>query len=465
MASREKSRTKPAPAPGDEADLPVIIVGAGFSGTLLAINLLRYRVKVVLVERSTAQLAKGVAFGTLRPEHLLNVRAANMSAFPDDPNHFLRWMGFSTTDQANRFVPRLAYGRYLHELLVASLSAAADRAEIVTGAAVAAQFADGALSVSLAGGARVRGRALVLALGNFPPSPLAVLADLPADLSFSDPWSAGATDDLAALDHIVLLGSGLTAADMVLTLDRAGYRGRITALSRRGLKPHSHAESGPLVTPVSEPEASGSWLVRALRARAEAIGWRAAVDELRPHTQHIWRRHDEAAQRRFLRHLRPYWDVHRHRLAPAAAARIAALENEGRLAFVAGKPIGAAIADGAVRLGYRPRGGDARESLVAQRIINCIGPESDVARAGDPLLRDLLAQGRIRADVHRLGLDVVHSGRVRDAAGDPQEQLFAVGPITKGEAWEIVAVPDIRRQVWNLARLLANAHWVGGEGL
>jgi uncharacterized NAD(P)/FAD-binding protein YdhS len=371
-------------------------------------------------------------------------------------------------------VPRLAYGRYLHELLVDSLFAAADRAEIVTGEAVSARFAADAITVSLADGGAVRCRAVrcravVLAQGNFPPSPLAALADLPAELSFADPWGEGATDDLAALDHIVLLGSGLTAADVVLTLDRAGYRGRITALSRRGLKPHAHAESGPAASPVSEPEASGSWLVRVLRQRAEAIGWRAAVDELRPHTQHIWRRHDTAAQRRFLRHLRPYWDVHRHRLAPAAAARIAALESEGRLAFVAGKPTGVEVeargADRAVRLRYRPRGGDAETSLVAQRIINCIGPESDVTRTGDRLLRDLLAQGRLRPDAHRLGLDVVLSGRLRDAGGEPQDRLFAVGPITKGEAWEIVAVPDIRRQVWNLARLLANAHWVGGEGL
>jgi uncharacterized NAD(P)/FAD-binding protein YdhS len=319
--------------------------------------------------------------------------------------------------------------------------------------------------VSLADGSSFDCRALVLALGNFAPHPHPALAGLPPSVHFADPWKSGMTDDLDKIDHVVLLGSGLTAVDVALSLDSAGYRGRITALSRRGLKPLSHAEIGPSPTPISEPQASGSWLVRALRERAGIVGWRAAVDELRPHTQHLWRRQDVQAQHRFLRHLRPYWDIHRHRLAPAAASRIAALEQEGRLAFVAGKLIGAEIDGNGASLTWRPRGREAIESLTANRIITCIGPEGDVGRVDDQLVRDLLAQGRICPDAHRQGLDVEHSGRVRNAAGKPQGNLFAVGPMTKGAFWEIVAVPDIRRQVWDLARYLVDAHWVQGEGL
>jgi uncharacterized NAD(P)/FAD-binding protein YdhS len=205
--------------------------------------------------------------------------------------------------------------------------------------------------------------------------------------------------------------------------------------------------------------------VRAVRSRAEAVGWRAAIDELRPHTQHLWRRHDTAAQRRFLRHLRPYWDVHRHRLAPQVAARIAVLEQEGRLHFVAGNLTAAAVEGDAARLHWRPRGETAERSLLAQRVISCTGPEGDLTRVGHPLLDSLRAQGLLRSDPHHLGLDVEQSGRLHNAYGDPQDGLFAVGPLTKGEAWEIVAVPDIRRQVWDLARYLGSAHWVGGEGL
>jgi len=292
-----------------------------------------------------------------------------------------------------------------------------------------------------------------------------LLEGLPAEQCYADPWTPGAIEGARDLEHVVLLGTGLTAADVIVSLNGAGFTGRITAISRRGLKPRAHAEAGPSVKPVSEPEARGSWLVRAVRQRAATVGWRAAIDELRPHTQHMWRRHDEAAQRRFLRHLRPYWDVHRHRLAPAVSAQIEALEQAGRLEIVAGKLLSAEPEDGRIRLDWRPRGAEGAKTLVADRIINCIGPEGDLCRAETPLLRDLLAQGKVRPDIHRLGLDVERSGRIYDAAGTPQDRLFAVGPLTKGEAWEIVAVPDIRRQVWDLARYLGDAHWVGGEGL
>lgn len=446
-------------------ELPVAVIGAGFSGTLLTINLIRQGVRVVLIERSQAQLAKGLAFGTKGPEHLLNVRAANMSAFPDDQANFLRWIGQTGEDQANRFVPRLTYGLYLRELLIKALADAGPKAQIVHAEALSAQFGDGEVTVTLDDGSEIVARSLVLALGNFPPTPHPALATLPTDRRFSDPWNPGAIADAGSLDHVLLIGTGLTAADMILSLDKAGFKGRITALSRRGLKPHAHAETGPAVEHVSAPDARGSQLVRQIRERAKVIGWRAAVDEQRPHTQNLWRRHDASGQRRFLRHLRPYWDVHRHRLAPDVARRLAELEAEGRLEFVAGKLVGSEVTERGAAVDYRPRGEDDLKRIEVCRVINCTGPEGDLLRSGLPLVQDLVAQGRVRPDEHRLGLDVEHLGRVRDADGKPQDTLFAVGPVTKGEAWEIVAVPDIRRQVWNLARYLADAHWVGGEGL
>lgn len=447
------------------SELPVAVVGAGFSGTLLAINLLRQRARVVLVERDAGGLAKGLAFGTKRPEHLLNVRASNMSAFPDDKDHFLRWMGFASADQANRFVPRLAYGQYLHEQLVGALAKSGDRAALRDGEAIGVEFGGEGALLRMAGGEAIRCRAVVLALGNFPPRPIPALSALPPDLGFDDPWARGATVDADSAEHILLIGTGLTAIDIALSLQGNGFRGRITALSRRGLRPRSHAESGPVVGPVDRPAAKGSHLLRAIRRRAAEIGWREAIDELRPHVQHLWRTHDRAGQERFLRHARAYWDVHRHRLAPAVDARVRKLEDEGRLAFVAGQLVQAEVVDGGAKVAWRRRCESAVETAVFDRVINCTGPEGDVTRAPDPLVRNLLASGCVRPDLHRLGLDVDHLGRVRDGGGRAQDRLFAVGPMTKGEAWEIVAVPDIRRQVWDLARYLTDTHWVGGEGL
>lgn len=445
-------------------DLPIAVIGSGFSGTLLAINLLRHRQRVVLIERDPERLAKGQAFGTRRPEHLLNVRAANMSAYPDDPGHFIRWMGFSTADQVNRFVPRLTYGQYLLEELIDALAAAQGRGEIRSGEAVSAQFGDGRIDLRMADGRAIACRAMVLALGNFPPALARPLAGLPAGLVAADPWSPRAIDGLSTAGHVLLVGTGLTAVDIVLSLDQAGFTGKVTALSRRGLRPRAHAESGPATAKVSRPQAKGSHLLRAIRVRAAEAGWRTAIDELRPHVQDLWRAHSTTEQDRFLRHARPYWDVHRHRLAPVVDRRISELEAAGRLRFVAGELVEAAPDGNGASIGFRPRGGDMLERLNVDRVINCTGPDGNLRQVPNALVTNLLDAGLIRADAHRLGIDVDHLGRVRSAA-EAHDRLFAVGPITKGEAWEIIAVPDIRRQVWNLARLLADAHWVGGEGL
>lgn len=450
--------SRPSPA-----DQPIAIVGAGFSGTLLAVNLLRLGQRVVLIERDAAKLAKGQAFGTRAPEHLLNVRAANMSAFPDDPEHFVRWMGFSTAEQINRFVPRLTYGQYLLEQLIDALGRGKRRGEVRSGEAIAARFGTDGATLQLADGSQVSCRMLVLALGNFAAAAPPGLGSV-RDLMLPYPWDL---PDLAApsADHVLLIGTGLTAVDVMLSLERRGFNGRITALSRRGLAPRAHAEAGPVVTSADRPRTRGSHLLNAVRRRTEEIGWRAAIDELRPHTQDLWRAHSATEQSSFLRHLRPYWDVHRHRLPPAAARTISALEEAGRIRFVAGKVVDGRHDGAGAIVSYRPRGADRIERLSIDAIVNCTGPDGNLRSIPNCLVGDLLQQGRIRPDVHRLGLDVDHIGRARNAAGAAQDRLLAVGPITKGEAWEIVAVPDIRRQVWTLARFLSDEHWVGGEGL
>ena len=435
--------------------LPVLIVGGGFSGTLLAINLTRLRIPVVLFERDETALAKGLAFGTRRPEHLLNVRASNMSAFPDDPTHFLRWMGFSSEDQANRFVPRLAYGQYLRELLINSLGSAPDRLTINAHAVVDLLATSQGVEAVLASGTRVPGRAGVLALGHCAPLLPPVCADLPTPLAWADPWHPDALKGLDPDAPLLLVGTGLTAIDLIASLDKAGHRGRIVALSRRGLVARSHLEAGPVVKPVPAFAERGTALIRAVRARAGRVGWHVAIDELRPHTQTLWRAHPIAAQASFLRHLRPWWDVHRHRLAPQIASRITAMHQEDRVMFAAGRLLEVHAHDGLAAVCWRPRGSDTIARFDAARVLNCTGPEGDIRKSHDPLLQALLARGTIRPDPHKLGLDVDPKWRVCDQHGVATSSIHAVGPLTKGIAWEIIAVPDIRHQVWTLARQLS----------
>ncbi|MEI9851873.1 MAG: FAD/NAD(P)-binding protein [Sphingomonas sp.] len=446
----------------------VAIVGAGFSGTLQAINLLRHEgPRATLIERG-AQAGEGLAYGAAHPSHVLNVRAANMSAFPDAPDHFVRWLERrGLGDPASTFVPRLTYGAYLRELLDSALEEARGRLTLVQGEVVDIRH-DGDALLSFSDGRSLRADAAVLAVGNLPPHDPAGLP--PGGLSAAryrgDPWAPGLAEGLGADDTVLVVGTGLTMVDVTLLLDASGFAGRIVALSRRGLLPRAHAAAAPDWQRIAErPATVASRLVRSVRERAGRIGWRSAVDELRPFTQPMWANAGEAERARFLRHLRPWWDVHRHRLAPSVADRLARMQAAGRLEVRAGKTLDFAERGGGVDVTWRPRGADAARRLRVQRIVNCTGPLGDLLRTTEPLLRSLLDRGLIRPDSAHLGIDVGATAQTIGADGRGNEWLFALGPMTRGAFWEIVAVPDIRAQTWTLARRLSNAHWVEGEGL
>ncbi len=445
----------------------VAIVGAGFSGSLLAINILRHAgPHATLIERR-AVFGRGTAYSAPHPSHLLNVRAGNMSALSDRPAHFAEWCTARGLGDGGSFVQRQQYGEYLGELLEHSAARAGERLALVQDEAVAAAVDDDGVTVRLAGDREVRVDALVVAVGNLPPHAPPGLdpAALPGDVYAPDPWDPATVDGLTADDTVLLIGTGLTMVDVALSLDAAGFRGKIVALSRRGLLPRPHVPPGPAGNRNEKPTTVASHLLAEIRARAEALGWRAAVDELRPFTQGLWLSATPEQRDRFLRHLRPWWDVHRHRLAPTVAAKIEAMIARCQLTIVGGKPSRYVPEGNGVAVTYRPRGANASTTLRVRRIVNCTGPQGDLARSSEPVLRSLIEAGHARADPARLGLDVDAQSRLVGANGVAHPRLFGLGPMTRGAFWEIVAVPDIRTQVWTVARRLAQAHWVGGEGL
>ncbi|HWK35805.1 FAD/NAD(P)-binding protein [Sphingomonas sp.] len=446
----------------------VLIIGGGFSGSLQAINLLRHDgPRATLIERGPS-IGKGLAYGAAHPSHVLNVRAGNMSALPDDPQHFARWLaarGIADPDTA--FIPRVTYGAYLSEQLDAARAAAPERLTIVHGDVTDLRH-DGRATATLADGLRIEANAAVLAVGNLPPHDPPGLdpATLPGDRYIGDPWDPRVPMGLNDDDTVLIVGAGLTMIDVALLLEANGFKGRIVALSRRGLLPRPHEGAGTSWRKIDErPKLSASALLHQVRERGDSIGWRNAVDELRPFTQDMWANATVAERNRFLRHLRPWWDVHRHRLAPEVYARLQALLASGQLGVRAGKPDRFVPAGDGVDVRWRPRGSDTHETLHVRRIVNAIGPQGDLTRTQEPLLRKLLQRGLIRPDAARLGIDVDGTAAVIRADGKPSDWLHALGPMTRGAFWEIVAVPDIRTQTWALARRLSNAHWVGGEGL
>jgi uncharacterized NAD(P)/FAD-binding protein YdhS len=423
----------------------VAIVGAGASGTLQALHLKRAGADVTLIERGDRP-GRGVAYGTRRPEHLLNVPARRMSAFADDPGHFSRWYADLTGATEEDYAPRLVYGDYLTGLLAEAGIAA------VQGEAV--DVARGA--VLLADGRRLAADAVVLAPGNFrPATPRGIDVAALGEVWIEDPW-AGGLDGLGHGDVVFLLGTGLTAVDVALTLEATGFRGRIVALSRRGLAPRVHGLREPMVAAREDLVPACVPMLRRVRARTAQIGWRSAVQELRTVTQWLWGEADMKERRRFLRHLRPWWDVHRHKLAPAVGATIETMRAEARLAIAGGRLVSVAPVEGGADVHFRLRGQDAVEHLRATRVVNCTGPESDIARVGEPLLDALLASGTIRQDPLRVGVDVDEDCRAIGADGRASETLSVIGPVTRGTFWESVAVPDIRVQAAAVAERLTS---------
>lgn len=458
-----------SPRPRFRTATRVAVVGAGFSGTLLAINLLEQPdVEVLLIERDRHRMGAGVAYSSTETSHLLNVRAGNMSAFADRPDHFCDWLAAHGLGCEAAFVTRATYGRYLRETLRAAMERYGRRLKLVDDEVLDIEERDGQVTLGLVNGGLIEADRAVLAIGNLPPHdpPAIVGAHLPAHRYIADPWAGDFTDGLAGDADVLVVGTGLTAVDVILRLAASGFAGPITALSRRGLRPHRHLDGLPRPKPVlAKPAPDLSELVRWARDEARDRDWRLVVDSIRPITQMMWAAADADKRARFLRHLRPFWDVHRHRLAPEVADRIDALVASGQLRFRAGKIAGVTVDSDALIVAWRPRGEADLVTTRAARMINCTGPQGDLLRSSDPLVKRLLGARRIRPDALRLGLDIDRDGHVMDAAGKPSEHILAIGPMTRGDLWEVVAVPDIRSQVSALARRLVNAHWTGGEGL
>jgi uncharacterized NAD(P)/FAD-binding protein YdhS len=381
-----------------------------------------------------------VAYSTLEEAHLLNVRAEGMSAWAGEPDHFARRFESEGGDRRG-FAPRRLFGRYLGEILHEAVNSGCS--SVVHATAVRALRENDGWSVEFDNGSSLSAEAIVLAVGNQEPEGLGAFSTVGRRF-IRNPWgreARAAVEELAATgDNALLVGTGLTMVDLVLSLDSAGHQGRIVALSRRGLAPRAHAdfEAAP-VAQEDVPKGNVRAIWRWLRRRSAQVGWRAAIDSLRPHSHALWQSLAVDQQRRFLRHARPWWDVHRHRIAPEVAATIARLVAEGRLEILAGRILSACEVEDSLEVEYRRRSSPTSQSLHVAYAFNCTGPLHSITRSNDPLIRSLFDAGQVHPDALGIGLDVDERSR----AG---ERLWALGPLTKGRYWEIIAVPDIREQ-------------------
>lgn len=445
-----------APQPGMGPRPHVVIIGGGASGVLMAAHLLCLPpgdIHVTIIERAKL-LGCGIAYGTDDPDHLLNTRVSQMSAFPDDPSHFERWLnGNDILVTGEGFVDRRTYGRYLASLLAPWSSHAEDnRLHCIRGECLRLIETAHGVVAELDTGQTISADRAVLATGHAVPA--APVPPLRGAWDFRPPHNADAT--------VAIIGTGLSMVDHVATLLSAGHRGPIWCLSRRGLLPREHAASQPLVLeprdiPFGVPVSKTMRWLRALVRLAEAQGgtWRDAIDGIRPYVADIWRNWSREERARFLRHAVAWWEVHRHRMPPVSAGRISRAVASGQLRILRGNFQGVEEqADGRIVLNITPRTGGSTEELVADHVIDCRGIRRDPTEHAAPMIRDLLARGTARLDPLGLGLDTTTTARVIDARGVASQRLHAIGPSARGALWEITAIPDIRKQTNALARTL-----------
>jgi uncharacterized NAD(P)/FAD-binding protein YdhS len=451
----------------------VAIIGGGLSGTLLAIQLLQRASNLdITVIEPREELGLGIAYSTRESHHLLNVRAGAISALPDRPAHFLGWLTQHSPKLAvsDSFVPRRTYGRYIRDLLDTAKSQANPSVQFEhrRAEAIAVERGGRGIEVVLRDGDIVSTDYAVVALGNSYSScaPVeAFSASTPAGY-FSSPWDPESLGNLTEDGAVVLIGAGLTAVDTILSLQAQGHRGSIHVISRHGLMPqvHGHGNSAPVnfddvrTLPVSGSIRALLGAVRGKVARVQAQGgdWRAVVDGLRPWTNEIWQGLPVAEQRRFVRHLSAIWDVHRHRMAPEVGDVIFMLMEQGRLCVHAGRVQSLANDREAILVRVKPRHSEKAAELRVARVINCAGFVSHYSKIEHPLLKNLLAAGRISPGVLGIGFKATKEGQLLRPDGDHSEGLFTLGPCRRGPLFESVAVPEIRVQAAEIAQHLVS---------
>jgi uncharacterized NAD(P)/FAD-binding protein YdhS len=450
----------------------IVIVGAGFCGSVLAANLLRSGgpKEIFLIERG-ASIGRGVAYASQDVPYVLNVPAGRLSVQPADPLHFLRFVrGFRPEADAEDFMPRSMFGDYLQEVLDEAEREATSGVVLkrVFGEVTGITRAGGEkpLLVQVPGQEPIGADRVVLALGN-PPAAVHPWARglLHHSAYIHDPWSMPRS--LRAQHSVLIVGSGLTMVDVAFALSREGGRmPLVRAISRHGLLPLGQTIFRPKAVQGDGELLSSEVSIRGVLAKSRALSlrveqaggdWREVVTFLRHLAPELWRRLPEQERRRFLRHVQCYWDVHRHRVPPNMAARIDHMRRSGRLTVDAGR-IQELVPEGdELRVVWRRRGRSENESFAVNAVINATGPDYALRRSADPLVRSLRAAGMVSEDPLNLGLRTARHGACVAADGAASSHLFYLGPMLRADHWEATAVQELRAHAEQLARHLSDS--------
>ncbi|MEG0118705.1 MAG: FAD/NAD(P)-binding protein [Pseudomonas sp.] len=464
----------------------ILIIGGGLSGTMLAVQLLRRPgQRRILVIEPRAELGRGEAYSAVELGHTLNGNAARMSVDPDNPDDLTQWLaehiasgGWPESAEqqvpvSELFPPRGLFGVYVQQRLAEAREDGAQQGstvEHIRAEAVDLQIDTDSVQLTLDNGQQLHGAYAVLATGMFPAARTPQTQSSGLNAAALDPWNVAAMRQLDAQSSVLIIGSGLTMVDAVVSLEQAGHRGPIEVFSRHGLLPHVRRQPPGWVDFLAEDHGirSPRQLLRELRrhcrdAIAQGIDWQAPLDTVRAHIGRLWSQATDVQRRQFVRHVRPWWESHHHRSPPLSAQLVERLHSEGRLRIHAASFKGLEpCAEGGVSIRIRPRG-DAQTCVVhGAALINSSGIEYDWRRVARPLPQQLLARGLVQPGPLALGIAAAPDGAVVGEHGQAANRLFAMGPPLRGMWWESTAVTDVALQAKALAARLTDLERLRG---
>ncbi|MHC5132237.1 FAD/NAD(P)-binding protein [Pseudomonas glycinis] len=463
-----------------EQPADILIIGGGLSGTMLAVQLLRLpgQRRIAIIE-PRAELGRGEAYSAVELGHTLNGNAARMSVDPDNPDDLTQWLtahiaGGGWPESAEQdvpvselFPPRGLFGVYVQQRLAEARAVGTLQGSTVEhfcAEVVDLQVDAGSVQLTLSDGQTLRGSQAVLATGMFPAARTPQTQSSGLNAAALDPWDAAAMRELDPQSTVLIIGSGLTMVDAVVSLEQAGHRGPIEVFSRHGLLPHVRRQPPAWVDFLAADHniRTPRQLLRELRrhcrdAVAQGIDWQAPLDTVRAHIARLWSQATDVQRRQFVRHVRPWWESHHHRSPPLSAELIKRLHNEGRLRIHAASFKGIEPGAGdALTIRIRPRGETETGVVSGAALINSSGIEYDWRRVARPLPQQLLARGLVQPGPLALGI-TAKDGAVVDAEGQVSARLFAMGPPLRGMWWESTAVTDVAAQAKALARRLVDS--------
>lgn len=456
----------------------IAIVGTGFSGTMLLYHLVKEAkmpFSIILFEKEKIPF-QGIAYGTTTPLHLLNVKASQMSALEKEPAHFYNWVlehesewrlldpALSTLKVSPEdYLPRMIYGAYLKWFSKQAFQLAKEKEikiNLLQKEAISLLLCQKGQCELYYQGGMVSVDKVLLAVG-FSQSQNVFSIQNPRLIK--NVWNSkdffSNLSVLPATTTLAIVGSGLTMLDLVASLCMHGFKGRIIAFSRDGKMPEQHIAL-PKEPPnfFHPPSPTALALLKAIRlaiaqAHVKGYDWRVVIDSMRSSTIPFWKQLPTAEKKKLLP-LLSLWNRHRHRMPPSYMKPIKQLKDENRFELQAGAIEKIEEKNGRLSLTIGNKKSFAPESLEVDYVLNCAGPENNILKNGNPLVRNLLQTELVTPDPIKMGLALSENEALK---GKALGKLFAVGSLLLGEKLETTAVPELRKDAEKIANILFTA--------